>query len=348
MIVVYILIAIVSISCIQFTYRGYRKDYLSIESTNAIKGIFILLVLVKHATPYITSANYHYDQWGDTLFLKVDSVVGQWIVALFLFYSGYGIMESIKNKGEKYISTIPKKRLLNVLVNFDVAVLFYILLIFFVNNREWLSWDIYLLSFIGWESIGNSNWYIFIILLAYAITYIVYKHKFFYQNKGIGVLFCNAILFTTMIILSHYKESWWYNTLLCYGAGLTFSIYKTQIEKLLKSHYFLVFAFSSILLILLWSHPFDFHGLRHNLLSIIISTITIILSMKICINNKVLIWLGKHLFPIYIYQRIPMIIFSTIGNGVLIRTSPLLYMISCIIFTLLIAHYYKYWRISIK
>lgn len=42
---------------------------------------------------------------------------------VFLFYSGYGIMESIKNKGEKYISTVPKKRILNVLVNFDIAVL---------------------------------------------------------------------------------------------------------------------------------------------------------------------------------------------------------------------------------
>ena len=348
MIIFYFLIFILSISNIQITYKGYRKDYLSFNSTNAIKGIFILLVMVKHVTPYIYSSNYLFNQWGDTLFLKADSLIGQWIVALFLFFSGYGIMESIKDKGRIYISSIPRKRLLNVLINFDIAVLFYILLFFFINNTEEISWDIYLLSFIGWESVGNSNWYIFIILLVYTITYIVFKLDFFYQKKKTGTLFCNVILFTIMIILSHYKESWWYNTILCYGVGLIFSVYKLQVEKIIKSYYYPILLFFSILLILAWRYPFDFHGLRHNLFSIIVSIITIILTMKVNINNKVLIWLGKHLFPLYIYQRIPMIIFATIGNGILIRTSPLLYVISCTIFTLLIAYFYKYWRISIK
>ena len=32
-----------------------------------------------------------------------------------------------------------------------------------------------LLSLIGWKSIGNSNWYMFDILLLYVLTYVAFK-----------------------------------------------------------------------------------------------------------------------------------------------------------------------------
>lgn len=32
-----------------------------------------------------------------------------------------------------------------------------------------------LLSLIGWENVGNSNWYIFCIICCYAFTYIAFK-----------------------------------------------------------------------------------------------------------------------------------------------------------------------------
>lgn len=37
----------------------------------------------------------------------------------------------------------------------------------------------------------------------------------------------------------------------------------------------------------------------------------ILLMMKVKIGNGFLIWLGANLFPLYIYQRLPMIVLST-------------------------------------
>lgn len=71
------------------------------------------------------------------------------------------------------------------------------------------------------------------------------------------------------------------------------------------------------------------------------------LSMKIKINNAVLIWAGKNLFPLYIYQRIPMIVFSSINGGAFVSSHPILYTSTCLLTTLLFAHFYKYWAVKL-
>ena len=45
------------------------------------------------------------------------------------------------------------------------------------------------------------------------------------------------------------------------------------------------------------------------------------ITMKVKISNTPLIWLGIHLFPIYIYQRIPMIYFQKVFLFSIIESS---------------------------
>ena len=81
-------------------------DYLSIEKTNSIKGIFILIVIFQHFNQYV-----EYSSFIDVQYLRFFNCIGQRMVTLFLFYSGYGIRESIAKKGSNYIKTIPTKRI---------------------------------------------------------------------------------------------------------------------------------------------------------------------------------------------------------------------------------------------
>lgn len=113
MILFYFLLFLLVIARLRFSRQGFYADYLSFDTTNAIKGIFIALVFIKHVTPYILNSEYVFDDsLLNLFFLYIDSQVGQWIVAMFLFYSGYGIMESIRKKGIAYIRSIPRKRIL--------------------------------------------------------------------------------------------------------------------------------------------------------------------------------------------------------------------------------------------
>ncbi len=140
MILLNIAILIFIISCLKVSANNFNTDYTNFDTTNSIKGIFILFVFQRHIIPYIMEADYNFSSFGDTVVLRLDSIMGQSIVALFLFYSGYGIMESIRKRGTEYISAIPRKRFLTVLLNFDVAVLIFIVVAFLlVRNYRGIS-----------------------------------------------------------------------------------------------------------------------------------------------------------------------------------------------------------------
>lgn len=55
----------------------------------------------------------------------------------------------------------------------------------------------------------------------------------------------------------------------------------------------------------------------------------------------------KSFSSIYIYQRIGMIIFSRINEGEFIKDYPYLYIVLCVMITLLMGYMYKYIKIKI-
>ena len=47
------------------------------------------------------------------------------VVSMFFFYSGFGMIKSIMKKRFAYIKTLPLKRFLIVVLNFDIAVILF-------------------------------------------------------------------------------------------------------------------------------------------------------------------------------------------------------------------------------
>ena len=346
MILFYILLTLLIISRLRVQLKGFYSDYLSFDTTNAVKGVFIALVFIKHATPYILNSAYEFDNsiWS-RLFFSVDARVGQWIVAMFLFYSGYGIMESIKKKRTEYIASIPRKRILTTLVNFDIAVALFAIIALLLH-KEYSLKD-YLFSFTSWESVGNSNWYIFVIMLCYLITYICFRSSTHKESYPTRILICFFLLGLSVLTLFYLKPSWWYDTLLCFGFGMVYSGYCERIEHFLQRWYWLILPVLIFILYVLGQSPYYLRGLVHNAYCIVFCMIVVMLTMKFKINNSILIWLGKNLFPLYIYQRVPMIILSSICGGAFVSSYPVLYTFSCLLITLLFAYFYKYWAIKL-
>lgn len=322
MLILYLALLLLVVSSLRYNVNGYNEDYLAFGTTNAVKGIFILLVFISHVVPYIVDAGYVYDGIMGDLFWRVHSWVGQWIVAMFLFYSGYGIMESIKKKGEDYVALIPRRRILTVLLNFDIAVLVYVILAWSLANE--MSIGKILLSFVGWESVGNSNWYIFVIILAYLITYVSFVC---FKNKRISTYTVCSLLFLAMLVLSVFKGTYWYDTILCFGAGLLYSQRKVVAESFARKHYVLSLTIVLIACVLFYNVPYWIRGLRYNMFCIAFCLLNVLLTMKFRINSNLLIWFGKNLFPLYIYQRFPMILLSSVAGGYFVLHYPMSYAI---------------------
>lgn len=332
MLLFYIIILLLSLYGISFVKSGFNQDYISKEQCNAIKGIFILIVFTRHIWPYLSKFGYDFSAPGDSLFINIDRWMGQLLVVAFLFYSGFGVMESIKRNGNQYIDDMPRKRILNTLLNFDVAVLFFLVidLILEVN----LKLNTTLLAFTGWTSIGNSNWYIFIILVCYFCTWIGFK-----LGKSWIAFF---LLATAYIILFNTKSNpVWYNTFLSFAAGLLYSQFKLQIESFVHQWYWIVLPACILVFFSVHTQKYVFYGLKDNLTSILFALSIVVASMKIRVGNKALIWCGMKLFPLYIYQRIPMIFLSKFDGGAFISRYPFAYVWTCLLITIAIAFLYR-------
>lgn len=344
--VLYLIIVLLCLWKIRFSRTGFFDDFLSKEQTCAINGIFILFVFCRHLVQYIIQSGYSFSSPFDKIYLLLDKQLGQFIVVTFLFYFGYGIMESIKKKKRKYIQQFPIKRILPTLFNFDVAVFaFFILTILLKKPFDISSIP---LALIGWDSFGNSNWYIFDILLCYCITWISFSISSDFKTPLSTKTLCSMlVLFGGIILfLATEKKEWWYNTILTFPAGVIFSAFKEKWLPVLKRHYRIFLPFSILIFTGFRILPNSFRGILYNLDSLACVFCILLLSMKVRVQNRPLKWLGTHLFPLYIYQRLPMIALFSIDGGNFVKQNPILYALICFGITLLIAFLYKYWQIS--
>lgn len=302
-----IFLVIISLIGIQFCFKKGNSKYLSRTNTSCIKGIFILIVFYSHFTQY-TSVNMH----KDFLMYDLRICLGQLMVTLFFFYSGYGIFESIKNKKD-YVKFLPRNRIFKTWFHFAMMVCIFLVLALIVKTPD-IDIKCFFGAFIGWRNFGNSNWYIFAIIFLYISTFIsfsIFNNKKDYQKA----IITNYVLTIILILFLYiHKEFYWYNTLLCYNLGLSFSYHKKGIEEKLFNwkKYFIVLGTTLVTFIILYQlkkESFWYFEIYAMTFCLLIVELTIIINFR----SKILKWFGDRLFWIYILQRIPMIILTYFG-----------------------------------
>lgn len=305
----------------------FFEDYASLEKSNAIKGIFVVLVFFSHAKAYmhLTDANSKY-------YLGFQGYLAQLIVVPFLFFSGYGIMQSIKKKGTEYVKAIPTGRFLKVLLHFDIAVLLFVLLNFIIHKP--MTFRKVLWSFTGWESIGNSNWYILAILIAYAATFIAFI--VFRNNQYAAAAVTTILVVLAIILMAKHRPGYYYNTMLVYCFGIWVALLKDKLDKIcMKNEIVWLISIGVCGLIYYMAHKRYTQSVwYYELWACMFMMLLLLFSMKISINNGILQFFGNHVFSIYILQRLPM---NLINEHYNVKKVPYIFLITSFIITLIIA-----------
>ena len=280
-------------------YSPFHEEYLSKNQTTMIKGIFAVIIFFSHSLQYVQISS----SFMDVSFQLILRMIGQLMVAVFFFYSGYGIYYSYMNKKD-YLNGFLFKRVGMTWFHFFVALCFYFVLNLVLGIE--FSFKTHLLALTGWDTIGNSNWFVFDILVLYILEFVVLKY---FKYKKFGSLVLVSGLIVGLYIL---KPSYWYNILLCFPFGIYYAAYKPKVDSFLKNkiRYWIGFFLSFVL--------FLYCGIKgglilYNVASCLFVWLVTMFTMKVQIGNKVLKWLGDYSFQIYIYMRIPMILFKYLG-----------------------------------
>ncbi len=290
----------------------FNKDYISPDGTLAVKGIFVALILLSHGKGYVELGGIY-----DEPYTAMQNHLNQMVVAMFLFYSGYGMMESMKKKQFAYVKSIATKRFPNLLLNYDLAVLLFFVLGYVIGQPQTVK--NLLIAFTAWNGIGNSSWYIFVILVMYIATLIAFLPKKFSENKAVEFISLVILtVFAVALVLALKKAgkpNFFFNTVILFPLGFWYSYFKNPIEKILMKNdiiFSCVLAVVVVAYIFAYLHRFD-RLLAYEVWAMLFCALTVMLTMKISLQNEVLKFLGKHIFSIYIIQRIPMILLDHYG-----------------------------------
>ena len=305
---------------------GYFADYISPKSIQPIKGIFTLLIFMSHFVTYVDLGG----AWNAPYF-QIRKWLGQLVVVPFLFYSGYGVAESIRRDERDYVKRMPKNRILKVLFQFDLAILLFLLLRYAKGSTYSISHI--LAAFLGWEGIGNSNWYVLAILYLYLVTWLSYT--IFRKRKLLPILSVTLLtgIYIVYMKLIADRPEYYCNTVMAYVAGMVFSYKREEFEKIVFSGYWYFVILGTVVIVMQFLHGYWGKILIYQLVSVLFAIAMVLLTAKIRINSKFLSYCGEHLFSLFILQRLPMMAL----NETPIKQYPYLYFAVCLAVTFLLS-----------
>ncbi len=292
-----------------------ENTYLTKNSTNAIRGIFIILIAMALFLRNVTGTTY--TRFDNPLFSFTSDYV-QLLFVPFFFYSGFGIFETYKNLGREYARKIPLQQILRHFLSYFISwILFAVTALAIESNY---SIQDYLLSSIGLSTIGNSNWFVFVMIFLYLISFVSFRIA---DKKTAVIIHIILVLFLYFMLKTFAQpgSEFLWNTMPAYVFGVAYSYLKERIEKFIFKKKFiryvcLVISLGALIgsIFLLDKVPYsDFVNAMFLLPSLFLCATLIFTTSIFRIQNKVLNFIGSNHFWIYILFLLPTIWFKNIG-----------------------------------
>lgn len=265
------------------------------EKMIPLKAVMALLIVADHLTFFL-----------DSLWLKPFRELGAPIVSVFLFISGYGLSKSFQAKGQAYLDSFFKKRILKVFLPLIVALALYWIVVAIPGRSFWSElWTMVLKG----TPILPFSWFAPVIIYFYLAFYVVFRFVSpRWRNTG---LVLPALLLMGLVILAGYDRCWW----ICSFSLPTGAVFATEDQRIFRicekslGHYLSVILVPSILFIILYlsGNPYMW-----TLCYICIPLIVALLVARIPIdrlNGSVLAFLSMISYEIYLCQGIAMELF---------------------------------------
>ncbi len=353
MLIFYIVMAVILLPGVKIAkHRQWQENPLSQSVSKGIQGFFALLVILHHLEQTIRNSG------GNPGILSEVRNAGVLCVAVFFFFSGYGLYISYHSKNN-YLHGFLRNRLSTVLIPFYVCTVVFL----GVNLMTGVHYEAidFILTLVGWNLVNSHMWFIVEITLFYIFFYLAFK---FIKKEwiAIGVI---VIAITTIVIWSLYRlhgdhwfqGEWWYNTSFVFVIGILVAKYQEQLKKFAQKIYVVILPGLVLAFILLmklnlyclgnYSYWSEFVPGRNHIkdkficllvqlpMVVVFVLLILVIMMKVKFANPMLAFLGSISLEVYLIHNL---FLTRLRNGTSIEiTNDFLFVIITIIGSIVVA-----------
>lgn len=318
-----------------------NKDYLSLESCNSFRGVFALVVVFHHLAQR-TSSGVLFHQFTH---------VGYLAVAVFFFYSGYGLMKK-HMISPRYYEKFLLKRIPSVL--FPYIVITAVFWLYYAGTGKVYSAKQMISAFLKGAPIVSFSWYIIAILLFYLCFWLL---MLLFRERYDLMIISACFMYILYVLFCHRLGygSYWYNAAFAFAVGMFWAYKESDISKLLEK-FFPIFAVATILfevVCILGIYIVEMSVIRLVLQvssACLFSIIVVLFSMKFRIRSKIAHFFGTISLELYMTQGLPIMMFRSeavyIQNellwcSIVILSSVVLAIVFHVVFSQMLTYYRK-------
>lgn len=290
-------LALILVSLFQvkiLTKRGeFHRDYLSREQSSAIKGILAIVILLHHLGQEVMETG-----GNAPLLLLFAHIGGVLPVAMFFFYSGYGLQKKYMTSPH-YEKGFLQKRVPTVLLP-------YLIVTLLCWGQSWLLGDPYSVrdvvgGFYDGFPIVRFSWFILELIFFYFVFYLLMK----ICRKHFSAMLPGALVYLVLwnlVCRRAYLPAFWYSYTHTLIIGMAWAIFEGPIEKAVHR-----LGWPGILtmlfVFLLAASVSHFGGSSFNEILVVLFLFAVIpVLTKVRFYNPVLKFLGSISYEIYLLQ----------------------------------------------
>lgn len=294
------------LSCVPFEIidkTKREKVYLNKKTTDWIRGIAILIIVIHHAVL----------QNNKFAFLYPFQVMGYGAVAAFLLLSGYGIGMSYRFK-ENYLDGFLKKKILRLYITFWTA--YVVLSLGAIISGNPISINIIVSNLITMTVIDTATWYIKVQAGLYVIFYLIFRRNVLKEKIREIALWSICVIYMILCIIMKMKP-YWYFTVLWFPVGLSIALHKNKIVDKIKSYWIPMLCMSFVFLIGVIGFRFFYGNLGiPQIMDLIITVNFIIIVFTICyvveFKSRIIGKIGQFSLELYLIHS--MLLTGYLGN----------------------------------
>ena len=330
--------------------KNEENTYLQKNSTLTIRGVFILLIVICSYVGAISSSSLNQ---FDVPMVNFVARFGDMMFVPFFFYSGYGIFKTYLTEGKQYARRIPLQQILRHFLSYFIAWALFAITALALESP--FSIQQYILSGLTLSTIGNTSWFVFVMLFLYFFSFVSFRIA---DHKTAVIINILLSLMFVFVLRGLGFESYYWTTLCAYEFGIVYCYLQDRIEaKLLRNRLSKLLVLlvgiggTALTFIIVKEIPYsDFRDAAYIFPVFFFCVALIGFTSLFQIKSKILHFLGTNAFWIYLLHYLPLI---WLKNVTFIYSNKYLYFGFGIAITILLAFVFNkvfnyFWNIFAK